>query len=311
MKGGDKLSKNLKNQFHYVIECNFREGMDKHSLKKSKSKNDKIFSYSDRRNLIDSSASFSNWMKVYYPNIKMLNQLNSEHIQGYFNYHNNWTDATMKVRYSHLRKLERMAQRTFKIKNSFMSNVILPIGGAAKRTLSITKDELDKLLMVTSNSKSTGRYAVIFATAYGLRCSEIAKLKWRDIQFIEGTYCINIVDSKGKRSRTIKTFNAYQKAFLALLRMQNKDKQLNDRICPISQGALNKYVSRAFEKAGLTRFKGSKTSIHALRKFFANSYYRYLLEQGLTREHAINVTSFYLGHGKNRFELIKRYITEL
>lgn len=57
-------NRNLKYQFKNVIDRHFVEGMDKHSIKKNRDMNgERIFSYSDRKNLIDLSCSFANYMK--------------------------------------------------------------------------------------------------------------------------------------------------------------------------------------------------------------------------------------------------------
>ena len=61
------MAKNIKYQFKYAIEQSFKAGADKHSMKRNEAENGNrgttTFSYSDRKNLIDVSANFSNWMK--------------------------------------------------------------------------------------------------------------------------------------------------------------------------------------------------------------------------------------------------------
>ena len=55
------MGRNLKYQFKTCIEKNFKEKMDKHSIKKNKQMNKtRIFSFADRKNLIDFTANFSN-----------------------------------------------------------------------------------------------------------------------------------------------------------------------------------------------------------------------------------------------------------
>ena len=46
-------TRNIKYQFKYCIDTHFREGMDKHSMKRNGKDNSKIYSYADRKNLID------------------------------------------------------------------------------------------------------------------------------------------------------------------------------------------------------------------------------------------------------------------
>ena len=64
------MGKNLKHQFIHAIEDNFKESMDKHSMKANDIRNDgKVFSYADRKNLIDVASNFSNYMKENYKDI--------------------------------------------------------------------------------------------------------------------------------------------------------------------------------------------------------------------------------------------------
>ena len=79
-------NRNLKYQFLRAINQNFREGMDKHSDKKNNIRNTgKIYSYADRKNLIDLSCNFANWMRNSYPEIKLLKDLESKHLQEFLN----------------------------------------------------------------------------------------------------------------------------------------------------------------------------------------------------------------------------------
>lgn len=59
--------------------------MDKHSLKAQGKNNSKIYSYSDRKNLIDLSSDFANWLKINYPEIKQIKDIGPNHIQKFLN----------------------------------------------------------------------------------------------------------------------------------------------------------------------------------------------------------------------------------
>ena len=70
-------TRNIKYQFKHCIDSNFKEGMDKHSLKKNGKGNSKIYSYADRKNLIDLSANFANWLKENHSEIRQLKDINA------------------------------------------------------------------------------------------------------------------------------------------------------------------------------------------------------------------------------------------
>ena len=120
-EGGGAVGKNLKHQFIHAIEDNFKEGMDKHSMKANGQRNDgKIFSYSDRKNLIDVACNFSNYMKENYKDIKMVKDIKVEHIQNFLNQKSNeCSNATLKQYESKFNKLEKIINNTYKANADF------------------------------------------------------------------------------------------------------------------------------------------------------------------------------------------------
>lgn len=78
--------RNLKYQFLQAINNNLRENMDKHADKANGIRNtDKIYSYSSRSNLIDLSANFANYMRVTYPEVHKVSEIQTKHIQDFLN----------------------------------------------------------------------------------------------------------------------------------------------------------------------------------------------------------------------------------
>ena len=78
------MARNLKYQFLTAINNSFTPGTSKHSLKKQKLTNcNKIFSYNDRKNLINISSSFSSFMKKKFPDVKLAKNIKSEHINQF------------------------------------------------------------------------------------------------------------------------------------------------------------------------------------------------------------------------------------
>ncbi len=153
------MSRNLKYQFKNAIDVNFKENMDKHSIKHIEGiGNGKIFSYSDRKNLIDFSANLSNYLKINYPEIKMINDIKTEHIQAFFNEKSEKCSYfTMKQYKAKLNKLEVLVNKTYNIKVNLSSGYILPIADkntSKIRNIDMKKEEYEKLLIAIQNSKS-------------------------------------------------------------------------------------------------------------------------------------------------------------
>lgn len=296
----------------YAIESHFASGMDKHSAKKQGlSKQNKIYSYSDRRNLIDTSAHFSNWLRQRHPEIRYIKDISSDITQEYLNESSQgWTKATITVKMSHLKKLEKLAADTFRNSNvCFFCDIVKPCGRDNSRTIPMTRNDYTKLLLTMNKSVSSAKTAIELCGRFGLRVSETTKLQYRDIILNEdGSASINIVNSKGGKSRVIKTSNQDDVSFLSSLTSYHSDKS---RIVPIDSKSVNKFVQRYLRSAGLEKYTKAKTSTHAIRKMVAQEKYDEYRNSGLSRKDSINKVSFYLGHGKNRDECISRYVTNI
>lgn len=306
------MSKSIKHQLIHAIDSNFKEGQDKHAMKRQGyERQSTIFSYADRRGLIDTAAGFANWLKGQPNAPRHLYDITPQHVQAYLNAHGSaWTAATFKARLSHLRKLEALAGRTYpNSKIAFTDGVTLPSTATApKRTVQVTEENYQRLLSFSVQSKSQARHAIFLSGSCGLRVSECAKLKGSDITVQpDGSATVRIVDSKGKRSRTITLNNPDTASRLAEIRREVGA----GRVCPVQSESLNAYLRRAFHALGMTEYAQHKTGFHALRKLAAQRHYDECRERGLSVKEALSETSVFLGHGRNRDELMKHYVLDI
>lgn len=311
------MSKNLKAQFHYVIENNFKPGMDKHSMKhqdyKSEVRGTKIFSYSDRQNLINTSAHLANWLKEAHPEVKMVRDIRSKHIQEYLNKNSvGWTKATVELRMSHLRKLETLANNTFKGSEvKFTHDLVKPAGNDPTRIMPMSRSDYNRLLVAMKDSESAGKTAFELAGRFGLRVSETTKLQYRDITEKEdGTMNLHIHNSKGGHSRDIQVGKPADIQYLKELVVGHQGDSI-DRVVPIQDDSVNKFINRTMEKAGIDEYRDASTSIHALRKMVAQELYDELRLEGKGRNEALDEVSKFLGHGKDREACISRYVSNI
>ncbi|MGL4910816.1 MAG: tyrosine-type recombinase/integrase [Romboutsia sp.] len=306
------MGRNLKYQFKNAIDRSFKLGMEKHSLKKTEGLgNGRIFSYADRTNLIDFSANLANYLRENNPEIKLIKEIRSEHIQGFFNSKKGCTKATLEQYKSKLNKLEILVNQEYSIKANLTRGYQVPKTHRKEnvdklRDVSMPKSEYNKLINSIANSNSTAKVGIELSARFGLRVSEITKLQYRDIRLDKGI--LHISDSKGGRSRDIYVRNEHR-SFLEQLK---GNKEGNTRIVPLTTDAVNKFLSRSLDKIGLKeKYSDAKTGIHSIRKMCAQEEFDKYRKVGYTMEESLVKVSNFLGHGDTREILMKEYIKDI
>lgn len=292
------MSRNIKYQFKNAIDSHFTEGMNKHSIKANGEMNgERIFSYSDRKNLIDLSSGFSNFLKENHSEVKMVKDIQSDHIQEFLNGKSaDCSQKTLEQYKSRFQKLERLLNNTYHIKVDYHS-VTVPLseknGGGKIRNIMLSENDYSKMLQTTNENL---KKAVLLSKNFGLRASECSKLKYSDIK----DNGIQIVDSKGKRSRFVPVENKGQKEVLEQLKQKK-----GDRVCPVQTGSLQQAFNREAKKKGISIDNGA---FHTLRKNYATNKYQEYRKEGLSVQQSLDRVSARLGHGENRNALMKEYI---
>lgn len=302
------MGRNLKYQFLFAINNNFKEKMDKHSLKKQgKMNGTRIFSYADRKNLIDFSANFSNFLKEKYPNIKLAKDIKSEHIQAFLNEKSQMcSKKTLEQYVSKFNKLENLLNASYGDHFNYKGYFIPVTKENTKiRQISMSEGDFKKLRQAFSNTNSNAKTGIELAHRCGLRVSEVTKLKYKDIDLENNV--IRIVDSKGKRSRDIPIQHKDLQYFTELKQM---GKNVNSRVCPVQVGSINTAIRRKLLELGLAD-KYEKTTIHAIRKMYAQDRFNTLRKEGNSIQKSLGIVSVELGHGENRKELMRQYVLDI
>lgn len=301
------MGKNLKQQFIYSIEDNFQESMDKHSMKSNGVRNDgKVFSYADRKNLIDVACSFANFMKENYNDIKLVKEIKADHIQSFLNQKaSECSNATLKQYQAKFNKLEKIVNKTYKL-NVKYKGYQLPLSeeNTKIRNTSMSPEDFKKLENTFANSKSYGKIAIQLTARAGLRVSECTKLQGRDINLEKGI--IHVEDGKGKRNRDV-PIRAEDKNYFADLKANIGDME---RVCPVRTDSINKSIDRAMKGEGI-RNKYNDTSIHCIRKMYAQREYNRYRAEGIEIREALGKVSVLLGHGEDRLELMRQYVLDI
>lgn len=303
------MAKNLKYQFLNAIESGFREGMDKHSLKHSEGTgNGRVFSYSDRRNMIDFGSNFANYMRENYADVKMARDVKTEHIQSFLNAKaETCTTDTVKQYQSKFAKLEQLVNKRYKTEVDYHTGLVRPTGSDQThklRDVAMSKQDYQKLSSRLEQSKSASALGIQLAARTGMRVGELTKLQKRDIDLENSK--IKII-GKGGKTREIE-IKEKDKDFFE--KVKNEIKNDTDRVVPVRPDTINQFLKRQLEKENDLEndYTAGKTGIHSIRKMAAQDHYDELRNEGFSMAEAWSNTSVWLGHGPNREELFAVYV---
>lgn len=298
------MAKNLKYQFLYAIEQNFKAGMSKHSAKKQgKTESNLIFSYSDRKNLIDFSSNFANYMKENYSNIRQVKDITTEHYQEFLNFKAiKCSTKTLETYTSNINKVTKVTNKAYHLRKNH--NIKTPLGFiTSKRNLMMT-DEHINIMLNNCEIGSTTYNSLMICKSFGLRVSELSKLHGTDIIEKDDNIYLRIIDSKGKRSRLSPCVDRNNLYLLML-----KDKYKYNRIIPIQHESINQNIRRLMKKTGISNIYKT-TSIHAIRKNYAQKTFDNA-RISMSKQNSLDYVSNALGHNNNRFDITKAYLTNV
>lgn len=282
--------------------------MDKHAMKRSGNMDGKrVFSFADRKNLIDLSAHFSGYMAEHHPEVRQLRDIQTDHIQGFLNSKADIvSQATLQQYESRFRKLELQINDTYKSAHVDFHSIVTPCskvnGGGKIRNQMLAPSHFEQLVSTTSNPSL--RTGLILSREFGLRAAEISKLKISDITMPSDGRAgkIRIVDSKGKRSRVL----PIQPSQAATVEKALANAS-GGRVVDCQTGSLQKAFRGELERSGLAE-SYPNGSYHMTRKLFATEKYQALRSSGCSVKQALDRVSRDLGHGANREQLMKEYI---
>lgn len=303
--------RNLKYQMKNAIDQNFRERMDKDSIKNEKQMDDtRIFSWSDRNNLIDLSANFANFMQTNHNEIREMKNVTTEHVQNFLNERSKTcTSETLKQYASKFNKIERLINKTYSTANvNFHTEKMVTFGNERTRDIAMTREHYSQLMNHVQGSRSQGVLALDLAGRFGLRVSEIPNIKGMDIRTAGDAIVLHIHESKGNRSRDLDVTKPEDRDFLINRKQECGD---NQRLVSIKEDSINKFLQRNLNELHLTVYQERDTGVHAIRKMVAQERYDEERAKGHTQQEALDTVSNFLGHGNNRNDLMKKYVLEM
>ncbi|MGL5477892.1 MAG: tyrosine-type recombinase/integrase [Clostridium sp.] len=305
------MGRNIKYQLKTAVESNFTPGAKKHSIKKSLgTDNTRSYSYADRKNLIDFTANFSNWLKEAHNEIKLVKDIKSSHVQEFLNSKaKECSYATVKQYMSKANKMQNIINKTYGCNNKL--NIEIPKSLSSKQVLRDQQMSVKDYEKIHSVMKigGNGYKALEIGRNFGLRVSEIVKLQKRDIDIKKNE--IRVIDAKGGRDRTVRLMTEDQVRVAKSL--YNSVERDLDRIVPVRANSINMALNRAMYKLDIKN-DYKETSFHSIRKLYAQEEYNRLRENGCNIKEACEKVSEQLGHSRERGndkELISRYIKDI
>ena len=299
---------NIKYQFFQAITNSFRKGMDKHSMKKFEGHEDKIYSYAARDTIMDVSCQIAKFMKENYPSVRYIRDIKASHLNEFLKTKvNTCTDTTIQHYKSLITKLEHICNKKYNLQLDWSINIKIEKSNKGKsiRDVAFSKEQVEKIKSVLESKRnSASKDALKVFLPYALRTSEYTNIRVKDIDL--NKMKLHIHKSKGGRNRDIDIRPESVESIKKLI----EGKQPYDKLFNIKSKSLSTYLSRICKELGFKEITSSKTSIHALRKYAAREYYKEQLKNHSKMESLGNCMSF-LGHGRNRTDLIKTYLGEI
>lgn len=285
--------------------------MQKHSIKKQMNMNgSRIFSYADRKNLINIFSNFSNYMKKEYSDVKQVKNVEMTHIQAFLRVkqQDGVSQETLKTYVSAFKKMQNLVNSTYKANVNY-SSIIVPLAkNAVKLRSTAMSDNHFKLLSNSFKQDSATEIALQLSYRSGLRISETCHIRASSIDLEHKN--IRIIDGKGKKNRIIPfvTYDDY-KYYSDLKSKFNA----NDRLVPLQTDSVNRNINRHLKALNLKQ-NYSQTSMHSIRKNFAQRYFDKLRNEGMSTKESLSYVSICLGHGADRAQkddCIRQYVLNI
>lgn len=302
-------TRNLRQQFNYLITSNCRFGADKRALKNNSPQQTSIvFSIKHAECLRGTVSNLCNFMKEKHPEIKKVNQITSKHIEEWYKIRaERWSIQTLEMHASNLRKLELLSKKMYSSCKNDFSKAKFPDkvnrNPDRVRDIQMSEEDFRRIEKVLNNSKSKAKIAIQITYRAGLRINEVCHLKAERINLEKGVIEIR-EGAKGGRDRDVPIQLQDLKYFENLKKTVGKG-----YVCPIKPNSANMAVRKAMIQAGISN-KYLSTTTHSIRKLYAQNRYDDLRNQGYEQGiKTFDIVSKMLGHNENRTDLFKVYVS--
>ena len=305
-----KRGRSLTNQLQHCVRESFAPGQSKHAAKgqQDDSRHDgRTYSYASRSAKLDLAKNFGNWMREEHPEIKRAVDIRSEHANQFLIQRaaEGCTQATLEAYSSNLRSISKEIANAFGRGRLDWDEINTPKAyNNAVRTVPMSLEDRDTLAASFDRGSNGGR-AVTISRAAGLRSEEIADLLRRDIAPDGST--VYVREGKGGRSRTVPVLDEGARLELVRIRQNTPD---GAKVVPIQSESINKVLRSHMAKLGMGE-KYKDTTLHALRKTWAQERYDRYRADGKSIADTMAMVNRELGHSDSRVGLLERYVQNI
>ena len=302
------------------IRACFSENLDKHSLKSSSgylADTYHVFSYAQRRDLLDLSSQALRYIKTHYPEIRFVKDVKVIHLNEFLKSKaSTCSTETLKQYGTRLRKISRCVNHFYRVDTDWSNSLKIPESlitteGERQRKQQLTREDFDLIIKRSASSDSKATIAFELSARFGLRVEGAAIIKAGNVHLDrEGQWGFGqvFIREKGARPRDIDIMSAGDRDFIKNLAT---DKKANELLVGIKKNSINKQLTRIMTELGI-KGKYPKTATHSIRKLYAQTCWDKCRTEGFSVREAIRYVNTQLGHNETRDrQLLSIYVANM
>jgi hypothetical protein len=265
------------------------------------------------------------WIRQEHPDIKTARDIRPEHLQEFLQTKTGCSTEYVSKLISHINKIDRCCSHVFARCDWHTDSLRLPAMEPTEKTRDYVASEYDfsRLLgvMTRPGTRSEAWKGLIWSHDAGCRVKEDAKIKYGRLNPTGGRWGCGTVTvkgsedgAKGGRWRTIDILTPearerLQKACEGLHPGDYIIRSSHDPSQPLDRDSLSKALSRAVKSTpDIANHWKKGNGFHSFRKTFAQASYDAARGSGCSKKEAKDYASCQLGHGKDRDDVIRRYV---
>lgn len=305
--------KKIHHQFNYVISQSLLIGVSKRNDRKNGVDIEKnIYSIESCEKLRAFCKTFSNYIETTFPDVKYIKDIKTEHVEQFIvSKLSSWSDRTLKERLSQFEKMKILTEKTFSCSVAYDMEKVKENAQILKRyekqnrqekqrDKAMERNDFEKLRQALQDNEKALQAAEI-ARRCGLRVKEISLLRADSIDIEKR--CLHVTEgAKNGKKRDVPIRDKDLQYF------QNLKERNEGYIFSVQDDTLNKYIRNGLKEIGLDE-KYKNTTVHSIRKLYAQERYAEEMERLHDKEKAWGVVQSELGHGTaHREELYNAYI---
>ncbi len=302
------MSRNLRQQFNYCIyQCDKRGTSKRADRKNGSGTKNKVYSHGRIDDLKDLANSFNGYMKENYPEIRMVDQITSDHIQRFIDSKKDkWSADTEKENISRFRKLNELTNHVYGRNNTWVLHTNEREFSGNIRDKAMTREDYKAINNSLQEKRTEAKYAMEITARSGLRVAEVAGLKVAGIR--TDTWVVEVREgAKGGRWRDVPIREADRNYFSNL----KAEMEAKGRIYVtngVKSQSLDRAIRREMKELGLSD-KYQDTTEHAIRKMYARERMEEERPHSRSEVEAWERVQVELGHGdKSREKLYRTYV---